>query len=151
MSRARRVAVNKQPFGASIEKRGVTGTPRSAARTLKYSSNPIFLLPSLSMALKKSSAASPRLLRFRALRSSAASISPLRSTSASSKISFNAKTSFLLYFFSVFVSSVLPIASRGGEARADPGGKRRLPRETSARLRACHAECFRRTKRVTDT
>ena len=85
---------------------------------MRYSSNPIFLLPSLSMALNMSSAAFPRLVLFRALRSSARSISPLPSTSASSNTSLSTKISFLLYFFSVLVSSLdgMAIASASGAA-----------------------------------
>ena len=83
-----------------------------------YSSNPIFLLPSLSMALNMSSAAFPRFVLFRALRSSARSISPLPSTSASSNTALSTKISFLLYFFSVLESSLDGMASASAPGTA---------------------------------
>ena len=122
--------VRERTSARNREAGGETGT-RSAARTLKYSSNPIFLLPSLSMALKKSSAASSRLLRFSALRSSAASISPLRSTSASSKIPSTRR------HLSCYTSSPSSSARSWTSRRAGAPARSRSPPARDVRAPAC--------------
>ena len=84
-------------------------------RTLRYSSKPMRLLPSLSSALNMSTAAALSELLLRALRSSEESISPLPSASASSNTALRAKISFLLYFLDILDSA--PDMSAVGETR----------------------------------
>ena len=112
-------------------------------RTLRYSSNPIFLLPSLSMALNMSSAAFPRFVLFRALRSSARSISPLPSTSASSNTALSTKISFLLYFFSVLESSLDGMASASAPGTACSRAPRPSRDSCASRRRACRRREWR--------
>lgn len=131
---------NKEQTGTEIQKRPrreVGRAPRVrrvciagrrtrgfVARTLRYSSKPMRLLPSLSSALNMSTAAALSELLLRALRSSDESISPLPSASASSNTALRAKISFLLYFLDILDSA--PDMSVVGETRRAWRGHRRV-------------------------
>ena len=131
---------NKEQTGTEIQKRPRREVGRAlrvrrvciagrrtrgfVARTLRYSSKPMRLLPSLSSALNMSTAAALSELLLRALRSSDESISPLPSASASSNTALRAKISFLLYFLDILDSA--PDMSVVGETRRAWCGHRRV-------------------------